>query len=261
MDSADPAGAHEAKPDRARDRERPTDGRRADDALHDCSADVARPELARGRAEALELRLVEADAHLSVEHADRRGRRAGLAHAPLALEPDRDTLAGRKAVRDQRRLERDDRPALVERGAHLVGELDHRFLLHLDERDLAPAIERPDVLACSPERGALVDRDRALVERGDVQRHAAAGKPIVRERDAVEEELEAEALSGQVGPKAEADLDGVLPRVEVVEPDDLVAVSHDEEALGIQDGFVLAVVEVVRRVVAPAVQDALAPPD
>ena len=38
------------------------------------------------------------------------------------LEPDLDAFAGREAVRDERRLERDDRASGGQRLAHLVGE-------------------------------------------------------------------------------------------------------------------------------------------
>ena len=131
------------------DCERAADGRRTDCTLRDRGGDVARPELARGGTEALELLLVEADAHLSVEHSDRRGSRARLAHATLALEPDRDTLAGRKAVRDQRRLECDDRSAFVERRAHLVGELDHRSS-SISMNGTSP--QRSNVRTCPPVR-------------------------------------------------------------------------------------------------------------
>ena len=147
MDSADPAGAHEAEPDRARDRERAADGRRPDRTLRDRGGDVARPELARGRPEALELLLIEADAHLSVEHSDRRGGRTRFAHTTLALEPDRDTLAGRKAVRDQRCLERDDRPPFVECGAHLVREPHH---------GIVPSVATQRAAAARPRSGPAI---------------------------------------------------------------------------------------------------------
>ena len=53
------------------------------------------------------------------------GHGAGRAHLPLRLEPDLDALAGREAVRDERRLERDDGAAGGQRFAHLVGDADH----------------------------------------------------------------------------------------------------------------------------------------
>ncbi len=67
----------------------------------------------------------EPDANLAVEDSDRRRDGAGRAHLPLRLEPDLDALAGREAVRDERRLERDDGTAGGQRLAHLVGDADH----------------------------------------------------------------------------------------------------------------------------------------
>ena len=43
---------------------------------------------------------------------------------PLALETDLDALAGREAVRDERRLERDHRSPVCERMADLVRDLE-----------------------------------------------------------------------------------------------------------------------------------------
>src|SRR2546422_10314802 len=70
---------------------------------------------------ALELSSGQPDADLPVEAADRRRDRTRLADAPLRLEPDRDALARRKAVCDQRRLEGDDCVGL----ANFVGNEDH----------------------------------------------------------------------------------------------------------------------------------------
>ena len=86
--------------------------------------EVARPELARGGSEALELRAVEPDPDLPVEHADRRRHRAGRPHGCLAREPDLDAVGRREAVRDERRLERDDGALLLERRLHLVADVD-----------------------------------------------------------------------------------------------------------------------------------------
>ena len=138
--AADPARAQEADPRGAHDGERPADGRRADGALHDAGREVARADLAGVRAEPAELVLGEADADLAVEHADRRGHRARLAHAALALEPDGDAFAGREPVRDERRLERDDRAVVVE-ASRTSGATRSLLQLHLDELDLPPALE------------------------------------------------------------------------------------------------------------------------
>ena len=88
--------------------------------LDERGGEVARPDLARLRSEAAELLLRQADAEQPVEHADRRRHRARAPDAPLALEPDRDAFAGREAVRDERRLERDDGPPLRQRLPDLV---------------------------------------------------------------------------------------------------------------------------------------------
>ena len=84
------------------------------------------PDLARVRAEARPARFApRPTSELAVEDADRRRHRARRAHLALRLEPDLDALAGREAVRDERRLERDDRAARGERLAHLLGDPDH----------------------------------------------------------------------------------------------------------------------------------------
>ena len=128
MDAAQAAGAHEADSDRAAGSERPADRRRADRSLDDRGGEIARPDLARVGGEAAELVLREADAELPVEDSDRRRHGAGIAHAPLALEPDLDALAGREAVRDEGRLECDDGPPVGERVPDLVGNPDR--ILH-----------------------------------------------------------------------------------------------------------------------------------
>ena len=94
----------------------PADRRRADGSLHGADGEVARAELARVGREALELVLVEPDADLPVEDADRGRHRSGGADAPLAREPDLDAVRRREPVRDERRLERDDGALLLERG-------------------------------------------------------------------------------------------------------------------------------------------------
>ena len=78
-----------------------------------------------GRGEALELVGSKADPDLSVEDAHRCRNRTLFADPPLGLERDVETLAGGEAVRDERRLERDDGPSGVDGVAHLGGEFDH----------------------------------------------------------------------------------------------------------------------------------------
>ena len=128
MDAAEAAGAHEADPDGAAGGQRPADGRRADGSLHDRGGEVARADLARVGGEAAELLLREPDAELPVEDADRGRYGAGVADAPLALEPDLDALPRREAVRDERRLERHDRASIGQRVVDLFGDPDR--ILH-----------------------------------------------------------------------------------------------------------------------------------
>ena len=128
MDAAEPTGAHEADPGRAAGRERAADGRGADGSLHDRGGEIARPDLARLGREAGELVLGEPDAEPAVEHADRGRDGAGVTDAPLALEPDLDAFAGREAVGDERRLERDDGAPVGECMPDLVG--DREQFLH-----------------------------------------------------------------------------------------------------------------------------------
>ena len=93
-----------------------------------CGGEVARADLARVGREAAELLLREPDAELPVEDADRGRHGACLADAPLALEPHLDALPGREAVRDERRLERDDRPSFGQCVVDLFGDPDR--ILH-----------------------------------------------------------------------------------------------------------------------------------
>ena len=87
--------------------------------------EVTRAELARGRREPLELCRRQPDANLSVEDADGRRHGTGFPNPPLALEPDLDAVRSRKAVGDERRLERHDRPPFGERSRDLLGHPDH----------------------------------------------------------------------------------------------------------------------------------------
>ena len=124
MDTAEAAGAHEANADRGGCRERPAHRRSADDALHRAGREVARPELAGARREALELRGREADHDAALEHADCGRYGAGDADRVLARETDLDPCGRREPVRDERRLERDDRALFLERFGDLVGDSD-----------------------------------------------------------------------------------------------------------------------------------------
>ena len=130
MDAPEAAGAQEPDAGSAGDRERATDCGRADGALRDAGREVARTQLARIRSESFEVCFRQSDTNRAVEDPDGCGDRTRIAHTPLALEPDLHALGSGKAVRDQRRLERDDRPVLGKRCPHLVGktnQIGHGF--------------------------------------------------------------------------------------------------------------------------------------
>ena len=114
--AAEAAGAHEADPDRGAAASVPPTVVAPTAPCDGADGEVARAELARVRREALELRPVEPDHDPAVEDADRRGHGARRPHGRLAREADLDAVGRREAVRDERRLERDDRALLGERG-------------------------------------------------------------------------------------------------------------------------------------------------
>ena len=120
MHAAEASGGEHGDPRAAADRERGTDGRRADCTLHGRRSEVARTNLARGSVEARQLRLGETDTDAAVEHADRRGHGTRVAHVPLGREADGDALSRREAVRHERRLEGDDGAGL----AHIGRDVD-----------------------------------------------------------------------------------------------------------------------------------------
>src|SRR5262245_35681734 len=129
MDAAEAAGGHEADSRVTTGDERPADGRRAQRARGDAKPDVPRPCFPRfgaGPCDALELRGSQANDKLAVENGGRCGNRAGGSDARLALATDVEPFPGWKAVRDDRRLERDDRLTRAERPAHLLGDPQHR---------------------------------------------------------------------------------------------------------------------------------------
>ena len=92
-----------------------------------CTAQTARsrgPSLRALGREPLELGRLEPDPDLPVEDADRGGHGAGCPHRGLAREPRLDAVRRGEAVRDERRLERDDGALLLERRLHLVADVD-----------------------------------------------------------------------------------------------------------------------------------------
>ena len=114
VDAADAAGGENGDRGQPARGERRADGRRTECAVDDAGGQVARAHLASLRArrgDPLELLVVEPDAKRAVEDGDRRRHRAAVAHALLALPPDREPLAWREAVRDDGRLQGDDGPS------------------------------------------------------------------------------------------------------------------------------------------------------
>ncbi len=125
MDAAQTAGRHDRDRRGPAGGERPAHGCRAQRSLHDRGGEVARAELPRGEVEAGELNRREPHDELAVEDTDRRRYRAAGADCLFRREPDLDALAGRKPVRDERRLERDDAGPGRQGLAHLRGDPDH----------------------------------------------------------------------------------------------------------------------------------------
>ena len=132
MDSAEPTRAHEADADGGGCGERPTDGGRADGALHRAGREVARPELAGGWCEALELLGGEADHDTAVEYPDGGGHGARGADGGLAREADLDSRRRGEPMRDERRLECDERVPVLEGGLNFLGDADQ--VLHAAQR-------------------------------------------------------------------------------------------------------------------------------
>ncbi len=170
MDAADSAGAEERDADPGGNGERAAHRRRADGALNRAGREVAGAGLACVGREALELARLETYADAAVEHADRRRHGARVADGLVAREPDLDAVRRGEPVGDQRRLERDDRVAGIERGANLIGDLDG-----LAARS-PPATASRRAAACSGRRPRA--RDRAL--RRSTLRRARLPHPSCR---------------------------------------------------------------------------------
>src|SRR5919204_147268 len=127
--------------------------------------------------------------------------------------------------------------------------------LHLDERHGSPAPERPHVRAGAAKTCPLVHLDRAFVELRDVEDDPLSAEMFARKRDSPTEELEPDPAPGQVRAEPEPDLERGALQLVVVEADELIVfVTHREEALGILHRLLVAVVEVVRRLVAVRVE-------
>ena len=126
VNAADPSGGEHADAGLRGEQRGGGDGRAAGRALRHRHRQVSGAELqrARRRRQLLELVGLEADVRDTVEHRDRRGHGAVLGDRPLELERRPDVLGARQAVRDDRRLERDDRLAVAERAGDALGEND-----------------------------------------------------------------------------------------------------------------------------------------
>ena len=139
----------------------------------------------------------QADDEFAVEDGRCRRHRAGGSDSRLALPSDLEPFPRRKAVRDDRRLERNDRPTRVERLANVLGNLS-----------AAPPCprtrprrigERAHVPPCLREACPLVDRDRPLVERRHGEHDLLGTEPLAAELEAGEDELEPVPAARQVG--------------------------------------------------------------
>ena len=214
--------------------------------------EVARPDLPRVGVEARELVLREADDDLAVEHADRRGHGARLAHLALRLEPDLDALARREAVRDERRLERDDRARAI--ASRTSSEMRITLAFHLDE---ARALVRPHLC----EAGAAIGAECALVPARDPEPELP--RPPF-ERRVVEPGLDErlrETAARQVRAHPEPEPHFVPLAHEVEEADELAVVAdHGAQSLALRrmreqldlPRIVRRVVPLVRELVLPA---------
>ena len=122
VDAPEPAGGERGDARPGGDRGGAGDRRRARHAAHQRGPQVADAELQDVLAlrDLPEGRVVETHPHLAVEHRDRRGHRALLAHRRLDLPRDPQVVGAGQPVRQDRRLERHHRAAVRERGGHLV---------------------------------------------------------------------------------------------------------------------------------------------
>src|SRR3954467_6197753 len=101
MDAPEAARPHEPDPDHGGSGERAADRGRADRSLDGAYRQVARPELARGGREPLQVVQVEPDQDAAVENADRRGDCPCRADSCLAGQAGLDAIRGWEAVGDE----------------------------------------------------------------------------------------------------------------------------------------------------------------
>jgi hypothetical protein len=125
--TAEPAGGEHGDPGLRGEVRGGGDGRRAGGAARHRDREVAGAALGDVVAggDRLERGGVEADAHDAVEQRDRGRHRARLAHLRLDLARDLRVAGAWQPVRDQRRLERDDRPTAGQRIRDLWGDDEH----------------------------------------------------------------------------------------------------------------------------------------
>ncbi len=118
------------------------------------------PSLRASASKRAELLLRQADDQLAVEDADRGRHRAALPHRALGRKSDVDPFAGREAVRDERRLERNHAAAV----AQSLGNFDRDPGHGID-----PSFAQQRAAAASPELGPADQEARS-------ERVAGAGR-------------------------------------------------------------------------------------
>ena len=130
MHAADSAGGEDPNAGLGGDADRPGDGRRAIAAIRQDGRQVApaRLEHAARAGEALQQRVVEPDLDSPAGQTDRGGNGAGGAHRLFQGARGFQVSRVGQAMGDHRRLECDDRAALVERGLDLRADVEE--ILH-----------------------------------------------------------------------------------------------------------------------------------
>ena len=176
VDAAEPTGAEKADAERAarpRACRRPSSRRPRPGRQH--AARSRGPSLRDSGVKRRELLFGQPDADRAVEDADRRRHGTCVAHAPLALEPDRDAVGRREPVRDERRLECDDRTPFGDRRGDLLRDM--RSAPARSERDVAVASTAP-VRPVALRHGATTTRRQRparLARRARLQQLRLAG--------------------------------------------------------------------------------------
>ena len=187
--------------------------------------------------------------------APRRARRPSQAPRPPPARAPRTrarprALAGREAVRDDRRLECDDRATVSERLAHLCGDGDHRLSsMSMNStspncgkvRTCLPVISKParEYTAIARALNAATARTmRSARNRSRAKSRPARTKPIPCPRP---------VRSG----RSPRPYSRTSPRSSKESDQRPAAVANRKVALRVDDGLRVAVVEVVRRLVTP----------